>query len=107
MATAQNITIELFGVKKRINSIKNIIQYVEQQNKLKHISLVSTQKCVIFLYNWGHLIIYSYPKDSLVTIDILSSLNLFKTTRVKDALLKVLGTNQHKMLDTTRIIGDK
>lgn len=102
--TSQHIIIELFGAKKRINSIKNTIRYVEQQNKLKHDALVSTRTCVVFLYSWGHLILYSNPNNRTISIDLLSSLNLFKIDCVINALLEIFKPDKYEKTDIARII---
>jgi len=106
MKLAQHVTMDLFGVKKRINSIKNIMQIIERQNKLTHTSLISTQNCVVYLYKWGHIIIYSYPGQSMVSIDIFSSLCSIKTGVLRKVMLDIFEPYKYEENEFTRTIGN-
>jgi len=106
MKPAQHITIDLFGAKKRIGNIKSVMQALETQNKLVHISLVSTPNCVTYLYKWGHIIIYSYPNQSMVSVDIFSSLCSLKTEQLKNAVLEIFKPERHDINEMTRMAGN-
>jgi len=64
-------TLILQGTKKRVGDIKSIFQTIEYNLKFLHTSLISTNNCITFLYSWGHIIIYTFPKDKLITVDFL------------------------------------
>lgn len=106
MRLAQHIALDLFGVKKRINSIKNIMLIIERQNKLTHTSLISTQNCVVYVYKWGHIIIYSYPGQSMVSIDIFSSLCSIKTRSLKKVMLDIFTPYKYEENEFTRTVGN-
>lgn len=106
MKPAQHITIDLFGTKKRIGHIKNVMQALETQNSLAHISLVSTPNCVTYLYKWGHIILYSYPNQSMLSVDIFSSLCTLRTERLKKAMLEIFKPERHDINEMTRMVGN-
>jgi S-adenosylmethionine/arginine decarboxylase-like enzyme len=106
MKLAQHITIDLFGVKKRMGHIKSVMQALESQNKLVHMSLVSTPNCVIYLYKWGHIIIYSYPNQSMLSVDIFSSQCSLKTERLKRAMLEIFQPYKYETNEMTRLVGN-
>ena len=62
--------LDMQGTKKRIGDIKAIFQNLEYSLKLLHSALISTNNCVTILYSWGHVIIYTYPQDKVITIEI-------------------------------------
>jgi hypothetical protein len=59
------------GTKRRVGDIKSIFQNIEFTQQILHTSLISTNTCITFLYSWGHIIIYTYPQDKVITIEFL------------------------------------
>ena len=63
--------LEMQGTKRRVGDIKSIFQNIEYNMRLSHISLISTNNCITFLYTWGHIIIYTFPQDRIITVEFL------------------------------------
>ena len=59
------------GTKKRVGDIKSVFQSIEYSLNLLHTSLISTNNCIIFIYSWGHIIIYTFPQEQLITVEFL------------------------------------
>jgi len=59
------------GTKKRVGNIKTVFQNLECSSNLLHTSLISTNNCITFLYSWGHIIIYTFPQEQIITVEFL------------------------------------
>lgn len=59
------------GTKKRVGDIKSVFQSIEYSLNLLHTSLISTNNCIIFIYSWGHIIIYTFPQKQTITVEFL------------------------------------
>lgn len=63
--------LRMKGTKKRVGDIKSVFQSIEYSLNLLHTSLISTNNCIIFIYSWGHIIIYTFPQEQLITVEFL------------------------------------
>ncbi len=106
MKIATHMILDLFGTKKRLGSVKDIIDSLECQYKIKHTSLSSTYNCVIFTYKWGHILIYTYPKSSMIGVDLFSTLCSIKVHSLKTSLIGVFQPSRYEEHEMTRMVGD-
>ena len=103
MKLSEHIIIEMYGVKKRVGDIKSIFQSLERHN---HSSLISTNNCIVFIYSWGHIIIYTSPKDKMLAIEILSSLGAYHNEKMKANILNIFQPQKYDVQETTRPLGN-
>jgi hypothetical protein len=85
------------GTKKRIGDIKSIFQNIEFTQNILHSSLISTNNCVTFLYPWGHIIIYTYPQDKIITVDFLYPPHNYKIEKIITAGLAIFQPENHSI----------
>lgn len=71
MKKLKHKVLVLYGAKKRVGDIKAIFQTIEYTLQFLHNSLISTNNCITFLYSWGHIIIYTFPQDKMITVEFL------------------------------------
>jgi hypothetical protein len=90
------------GTKKRINDIRSVFQNIEYSFVLLHNSLTSTNSCLTFLYPWGHIIIYSFPQDSKITVEFLYPEWMDKVDKIIQTLLAVFQPVSHKIKEIDR-----
>lgn len=93
----KRLLLELQGVKKRIGNIKSILRNLENWFHFEHTSLISTNIGIFFVYNWGHIIIYTYPYHKIITIDIISDLPYAKIKELKEGLLGAFSPTTYKV----------
>ena len=63
--------LRMKSTKKRVGDIKSVFQSIEYSLNLLHTSLISTNNCIIFIYSRGHIIIYTFPQEQLITVEFL------------------------------------
>jgi len=90
----------MYNTKKRIGDIKAIFQNLEYSLNLLHSALISTNNCVTILYSWGHIIIYTYPQDQVITVEIMHPT---LSDRVKPVISSILQIFQPKTHDIEEI----
>ena len=89
------------GTKKRVGDIKLIFQNIEYTLNLLHVSLLSTNNCVTFLYSWGHIIIYTYPQDSIITVEFLYPIKEEKIEKMQAIILDIFQPIKHNIKEIT------
>lgn len=94
--------LHMEGTKKRVGDIKNIFQAIETNMQLLHNSLISTNNCITFLYSWGHIIIYTFPQDRIITIDFLYPLWYKDMDAIIKAILSIFQPETYDIKDITR-----
>ena len=102
MKLSEHIIIEMYGVKKRVGDIKSLFHSIEKNNFFQHTTLVSTNNCIIFLYNWGHFIVYTAPNNQMLSVEILSNLGPHRNTKIKQNILGVFQPHRHDVQELTR-----
>lgn len=85
------------GTKKRVGDIKAIFQNIEFTQNLLHSSLISTNNCVTFLYSWGHMIIYTYPQDKIITVEFLYPKWNDKIDKIIQASIAIFQPEEHDL----------
>lgn len=105
MKLSEHIIIEMYGVKKRVGDIKSLLASVEKNNHFQHTTLVSTNNCLIFLYVWGHFIVYTAPKDKMLSVEVLSNLGAYRNSKIKQNLLGIFQPEKYDIQETTRPLG--
>ena len=94
-------TLVLRGTKKRVGDIKSIFQTMEYSFQFLHTSLISTNNCITFLYSWGHIIIYTFPLEKIITIDFLyPSWNTKIDAMIKD-IVSIFEPENYTLKDVT------
>jgi len=89
------------GAKKRVGDIKSIFQNIEYTLNLLHTSLISTNNCVTLLYPGGHIIIYTYPQDSIITVEFLYPAWDEKFPKMKQIVLDIFNPIKHNVKEIT------
>ena len=95
MKPLKHTMLYMQGTKKRIGDIKSIFQNLEYSLSLLHTSLISTNNCVTILYSWGHIIIYTYPQDQIITVEIMYPTWEAKVGQVLDSMIKIFQPKTH------------
>jgi hypothetical protein len=90
------------GTKKRVGDIKSIYQNIEFSINLFHSSLISTNNCVTFLYSWGHMIIYTFPQDKIITIEFLYPVWNDKIDHIIQASIDIFQPITHNIKEINR-----
>jgi hypothetical protein len=90
------------GTKKRVGDIKAIFQNIEFGQQILHTSLISTNTCITFLYSWGHIIIYTYPQDKIITVEILYPKWNDKIDNIIETTIAVFQPETHTVKDFNR-----
>jgi|SRR6056297_2840441 len=94
--------LKMEGTKRRVGDIKAIYQNIECSVKLLHVSLISTNNCVTFLYSWGHMIIYTFPQDKVITIEFLYPIWNDKIDKVIKASIDIFQPETHNIKEVKR-----
>ena len=105
--TASQEMLELFGVSKRMADLEATSYVIERQLGLERNFNVSYENCQVILYDWGHIIYYTFPEEKMMTIDILACLTTFQVDQLKQAILKVFSPSQYLSFNTFRMTGIK
>lgn len=92
----------LNGTKKRVGEIKSIFQNIEVTVQLLHTSLISTNNCITFLYSWGHIIIYTYPQDEIITVEFLYPVWEKKVDKIIETVIQVFQPINYKIKELKR-----
>jgi hypothetical protein len=90
------------GTKKRVGDIKSIFQNIEYTQQLMHSSLISTNSCITFLYSWGHIIIYTFPQDKIITVEFLYPKWNDKVENIIKASIAVFQPETHEIKEFNR-----
>lgn len=90
------------GTKKRVGDIKSIFQNIEYTLNLLHVSLISTNNCVTFLYPWGHIIIYTYPQDTIITVEFLYPVWEEKIDKMQKIVVDIFQPTTHNFKEISR-----
>ena len=90
------------GAKKRVGDIKSIYQNIEYTLNLLHTSLISTNNCVTFLYPWGHMIIYTFPQEKLITLEFLYPTWNDKIDKIIQASIDIFQPITHDIKEINR-----
>ena len=90
------------GTKKRVGDIKSIFQNIEYSMSLLHTSLISTNNCITFLYPWGHIIIYTFPQEQLITIEFLYQEWNTKIETIIISAIKIFEPDKHTIKEIDR-----
>lgn len=94
--------LKMQGTKKRVGDIKSIFQNIEFTQQLLHSSLISTNTCVTFLYSWGHIIIYTFPQDQIITVEFLYPVWETKIEKIINAVLAIFQPENHTIKEIDR-----
>lgn len=89
--------LNMEGTKKRVGDIKSIFQNIEYSMQFLHTSLISTNTCVTFLYSWGHIIVYTFPQDKIITVEFLYPSWNTKIEIMIDSLIKIFQPISHEV----------
>ena len=90
------------GTKKRVGDIKTIFQNLEHSSNLLHTSLISTNNCITFLYSWGHIIIYTFPQEQIITVEFLYQDWNKKIEDMIMSIVKIFEPNNHQIKEIER-----
>ena len=90
------------GTKKRVGDIKSIFQNIEVTQHLMHSSLISTNTCVTILYSWGHVIIYTFPQEQIITVEFLYPIWEIKIDKIISAILAIFQPENHTIKEIDR-----
>ena len=107
MLTANQEMLELFGVKKRMADVEGIVATIEPHHKIQRTFSTTSGNCHFVSYEWGHLIVYSYPEESLMTIDIFSTKSYIFIEGLKETLISVFSPRQYLCFDQLRTAGGR
>jgi len=99
MKKLQHKLLYMKGVKKRVGDIKSIFQNIEYSLNLLHTSLISTNNCVILVYSYGHIIIYTHPQDSLITVEFLYPIFEEKFDKMQSIIIDIFSPLNHNIKD--------
>ncbi len=102
MKILKHKVLKMEGTKKRVGDIKAIFQNIEFTQQLLHTSLISTNTCVTFLYSWGHIIIYTFPQDKIITVEFLYPHWNDKIEKIIDVVLAVFQPGKHIIKEIER-----
>ena len=105
MKTAIQLNIEMFGVTKRVKDLRELLFILEKQNKTQSSSVITEDNCVALFYPWGHIILYTYPKSRVLTINFFSDLCRVKVNAFKKGLVETLTPEHYDEDETIRTIG--
>lgn len=94
--------LKIEGTKKRVGDIKSIFQNIELTYHLLHTSLISTNTCVTFLYSWGHIIIYTFPQDKIITFEFLYPVWEDKIEKIMTTLIAIFQPEAHIIKELNR-----
>ena len=102
MKKRKHKVLRMEGTKKRVGDIKAIFQNIEFTQQLLHTSLISTNTCVTFLYPWGHIIIYTFPQDKIITVEFLYPIWETKIEKIIEVILAVFRPEKHTIKEMDR-----
>lgn len=102
MKKLKHKVLKMEGAKKRVGDIKSIFQNIEFAQQLLHTSLISTNSCVTFLYSWGHIIIYTFPQDKVITVDFLYPQWNDSIEKIIDIVVAIFQPDKHTIKETER-----
>jgi hypothetical protein len=90
------------GTKKRVGDIKSVFQNIEYSTNLLHVSLISTNNCITFLYSWGHIIIYTFPQEQVITVEFLYQEWNKKIETIIVSIVKIFEPDNYKIKEIER-----
>lgn len=94
--------LHMRGTKKRVGDIKSVFQNIEYSTDILHTSLISTNNCITFLYSWGHIIIYTFPQDKIITVEFLYPKWNGKIDKILKIIVDVFQPETHKIKEIER-----
>ena len=107
MLSASQEMLEMFGVCKRMADVERILSGLDAQLRLERNFSATSQKCHFIAYDWGHVIVYSYPEESLMTCDIFSSESSLLVDAIRRTLLEVFQPRRYLCFDQLRTAGGR
>ena len=99
--------LELLGVKKRMADVERILAGIDTQMRLERTFSATSGNCHFISYSWGHIIIYSYPNESILTADIFTTKNFLFIQAIKKTLLEIFAPRQYLSFDQIRTVGNE
>lgn len=105
MNTSKLINYEFYGTNKRLADIERMSFSMDRQLGFKRNFSFSTENSQVILYEFGHIIIYTWPKEKLINVEILVCRPEFVVNSLKKLILAIFKPYKYEIKENTIITG--